>query len=421
MHHHRLQSTVATLALASSLAAQIPVDSAFLLEQTPVVAPAYFRLVDTLGRGTTQVRRQSVFMPIESVALDRTDPTFFYYLGGANSFAGTWQAELWPAAEIGANLWGPWSRVAAVRIAVGDNEVLTGEGADLELFDKVGNAGTQILTLPIQSIVDIAALGGFAYVADSGVNGTGSILEVDLATSAVRTVGVYGGLLSLDVSPFGQELLIGTNGGDVLRIDIVTGATTGTVVNGLGPVTTVGYTRLGTAVYSDGVALWSEIAGPQPIYISPSSILDFGVALATSASIVPFGEGCGAAQGATISAPGLQPLPELGNATFAVGLENAPPSALALLVAGNSRSVWANGILPFDLAPLGATGCNLLTSPDATALTTTDAAGSAQVTLAIPNNPALLNAEFAAQWFVPDATIGTLGLAASEGASFVIG
>lgn len=415
--HNVMHRLICFTVLATPVFAQIPVDAAMILESTPLTAD-YYRLVDTLGRGATTVRSQSVFMPIDSLAVDPTSAGEFYYLGGAQSFAGTWQAQMQPLANIGANLWGPWSDVPADRLAVGLNFVGTIAGTTLELYPKPGNLPLQSFTVPTS--VDLAFFNDLVYVAGDGTFGLAPVVELDPATGFTRTVGSYNGTTCIAVSDTGTELCVGTASGTLLRIDVATGSVLLTIPTGLGAITAVDYTRFGTLVYTDGIELWSELVPAAPIYVSPSSILDFGVARVPVASIVPFGEGCGLGAASSWASGGV---PTLGNTSFSLGIRGAQPSSLALLAAGNSRAVWTatGALLPFDLQPLGAFGCQLLVDPQVTVVVTTDAAGAADQPLPIPNTTSLIGAEFVGQWFVPDGVVGAFGFASSEGVAFVIG
>ncbi|MEZ6037465.1 MAG: hypothetical protein R3F29_08295 [Planctomycetota bacterium] len=401
------------LACTAPLTAQLPTDAALLLEDVPLTEPGY-RLVDVFGRGATQVRDQNVFMPVAGIALDPDAPQFFYFLGAASSLPGTWRTELTELASIDTSIWGPWTQQPASRIAVQGVRIATIAGTTLELKPKAGNQPSQILTVP--DSLDVALLDDRAYLAASN----GDAVEVDLLGGTTRIVGTFAGLITIAVSPLGNELCIGTSTGEVRRVDIATGATTAQLASSLAPIRAVAFTRFATAVWSDGTALWSELAGPGPIYHSPTTILDLDVAQATGASIVPFGDGCGVGSSVAWSVPGA---PALGAANFALGANGLPGSSLALLAAGSSRTLWsATGApLPFDLAPLGAAGCSLLVDPQVTVALATSPSGSAATALPIPNNPALIGAELVAQWLVPDATIVPLRLAVSEAVAFVIG
>lgn len=412
-----MRTPLTLLLLAAPCLAQIPLDAAFVFESTPLTAD-YYKVVDVLGRGATTVRGQSVFMPIESVALDPLSAGEFYYLGSATSLPGTWRGQMQPLADIGTNVWGPWSQNAADRIAVGDNYIATLAGTTLQVFAKVGNLPGQTFTVPLS--VDVAFFGDLAYLGGDGSLGSTSISELDVATGVTRTVGTYPGIRCLAASHTGSELCVGTFTGDLVRLDAATGAVVSVVATGLSDLVAVDYTRFGTLVYSDGSALYSELVPTAPILVSATVIVDLGVARVPTASVVPFGDGCGVVAAASWASTGV---PSLGNGSFALGLRDAPPQSVALFAVGQGRSVWqAAGLsLPLDLQPVGAAGCRLLVNPQVSLLLPTNANGAADQAFPIPSTPSLIGLELAAQWFVPDAAIGSFGFAATEGVAFVIG
>ncbi|MEC8652774.1 MAG: M14 family zinc carboxypeptidase [Planctomycetota bacterium] len=113
-------------------------------------------------------------------------------------------------------------------------------------------------------------------------------------------------------------------------------------------------------------------------------------------------------------------VPSLG-VTFEVELAGAVANAAALLVLGNSDAVWQGAPLPFSLAALGAPGCELLVSGDATQLVTTDGNGEASVPISVPNVTALLDAAFYEQFAVLDPAANSLGFAFSNAGAGVVG
>ena len=113
-------------------------------------------------------------------------------------------------------------------------------------------------------------------------------------------------------------------------------------------------------------------------------------------------------------------VPSLG-VTFNVELAGAVANAAALLVLGNSDAVWQGAPLPFSLAALGAPGCELLVSGDATQLVTTDGNGEASVPISVPNVTALLDAAFYEQFAVLDPAANSLGFAFSNAGAGVVG
>jgi hypothetical protein len=135
----------------------------------------------------------------------------------------------------------------------------------------------------------------------------------------------------------------------------------------------------------------------------------------TGASVALYGAGCAGVAGV----PGLRTngLPQLGNATFRVGVEHAAPSALAVLW-------WSDASASAPIA--GA--CSLLVDAGSGLpvwASVTSASGVRVEPLPIPNQPALLGLELYCQWLVEDAAgtplSGFLGLAASRGARLRVG
>ena len=67
-----------------------------------------------------------------------------------------------------------------------------------------------------------------------------------------------------------------------------------------------------------------------------------------------------------------------------------------------------NGVpLPLDLAPAGMPGCMLRLDPVLLEVAIT--LGNATKTLAFPNNPTLIGAQFFTQWLVQDETVNAFG------------
>lgn len=109
----------------------------------------------------------------------------------------------------------------------------------------------------------------------------------------------------------------------------------------------------------------------------------------TGSGLSRFGSACGAQGLPTPDAVGIgQPL--LGNASFAVGLQGASPSAPGMIWIGlSNRYAFGAPILPYDLAAHGAPGCSVFASSEALFLVIADAQGRASVPLPIPNNATL--------------------------------
>lgn len=104
---------------------------------------------------------------------------------------------------------------------------------------------------------------------------------------------------------------------------------------------------------------------------------------------------------AAIWGPGLNGVPEL-NRSFQVNLTSARENATALLLIGASDTVWNTINLPWDLSPLGATGCKLLVSGEVTLGMTTTNTGTHTQNLNVPNNPSFFGAIFFNQYVIDD-------------------
>ncbi|HIE70343.1 MAG TPA: hypothetical protein EYP98_09245 [Planctomycetes bacterium] len=204
------------------------------------------------------------------------------------------------------------------------------------------------------------------------------------------------GTMTVDVQPGFYEVTLNTpvavQAGDVFFV----GSDTGTILTS-------------TLTSGDpGVAFWR--LSPSPNW-SQSGIVDH-----PSYEVLCLGGGLpGAVPSLTTSG-----LPLIG-ATFDVTLRDAVANAPAMFVFGNSDSVWQTLPLPFPLTALGAPGCDLLVSVDVTAVTMTDGNGTAVVPVSVPNDPAILDAEFFEQFAVLDLAANSLGFAFSNGGAGVVG
>lgn len=404
---------LALLVTCAAITAQVPTDTVLLLETPSSLTSPYYKLVSVFGYGNTTLRAQNTFLQVTSIATDPTNATRYFYQSGASSLAGTWQSDLGRLAVIGQNQWGPWSQTPASRLEVGLQQIFTLDAGNVFQVAKAG--GTPAPLLSQQGAVDLAVVDPFVYVLSNDPNAPAPIVEYNLLTNASRTLTSIAGARSIAASPVTNELCVGLDNGDLVRIDRTTGNSNGATPTGLGPIVAVGYTRLGTIVYSDAVTLWSELAPTAPIYTSPTTILDFGIGLPPTASVVPFGEGCGLGQSWSWA---TNSLPHPGNANFQLGGRNLPGNHAALLTLGTNRTYASTlmAALPWDLAPLGAPGCMLLADPAAAIILLTNAAGETNMTIPIPLAGSLVGLEFSGQWW--SSYNNTIAL--SEGVVFVI-
>lgn len=90
------------------------------------------------------------------------------------------------------------------------------------------------------------------------------------------------------------------------------------------------------------------------------------------------------------------------NQPWTVMVNNVPTTCEIVLFAfGLSNTTWGGGALPFDLAPLGLGGCNLLVAPDLINVQLATG-GMAMNTFTFPNNTALLNQRMYTQGILLD-------------------
>lgn len=408
--------------LLGTATAQLPTDAVVVLEATTNVQDSNYRLVDLFGRGSSTIGGQNVFLqpPPVSVTTDPNQPGNFWFQANPSSLAGTWRYSVGSLARINQAVWGAWLRTAGERVESGSTQVFTLRGGVVESCLKSATAPqTPVVLFTLGNAIDLAVKEPFLYVASFDPSAPSPLVEYNLGTGSQRTVGTYVGVRAIAASPVTSELLLGTATGELTTIAIATGAVVTTVNPGLGPIVAVGFSRFGTRVYANSTELWSEVEPTRPIYVSSRPIVDFGVTQAPTASVATFGSGCGRGLTTSWAATGL---PTLGNTTFELGLRSAPASSAALLALGTSRTVAPQlGVaLPYDLQLYGAPGCLLLVDPQVFLLRITNGAGDSNVTVPIPNAPSLAGAEFTAQWFVPDPSTGSLGLASTEGVAFVI-
>ncbi len=129
-----------------------------------------------------------------------------------------------------------------------------------------------------------------------------------------------------------------------------------------------------------------------------------------------FGDGCSGSLGMTSMPATTQPT--LGG-TLTVGLDNLP-FGVAVMVVGVSNTVGPLGPLPLDLGVLGAPGCPLRVSVDATD-TVVGAGTTATWNFAIPNTPGLSGFQLYSQAAVLDPVLNAFGFATSKSYAWILG
>ncbi|MFQ5505543.1 MAG: hypothetical protein ACE5F1_12200 [Planctomycetota bacterium] len=113
--------------------------------------------------------------------------------------------------------------------------------------------------------------------------------------------------------------------------------------------------------------------------------------------------------------------PIINSTSFSVDLSQAKPSTAAIMTIGASDKKAFGLTLPFDLTPLGMTGCSLLASMDIMLGGTTDSVGKASTKIPVPNNQALVGSVLFNQYLVVDPGANNAGLVWTAGGKMTIG
>lgn len=131
--------------------------------------------------------------------------------------------------------------------------------------------------------------------------------------------------------------------------------------------------------------------------------------------LAPFGAGCLGSNGypTQIATPdGTHPNPSQGT-TY--NLTSGPRSSLVWLGFGTSTTTWNGLPLPFDLTPLGAPGCKLLTDNVALIGANTDSNGRANVRIPGFTSPSTIGLSTFTQFVCLDPSGNPMGLTVSNG------
>lgn len=407
------RSFLPTFLLLATAIGQVPADSVLVLEQVPV-NPANllsaFHLVDVLGRGDGVVANQTVYSPFASITIDPVDSSRVYFETNGASLGGTWSTSIRGLARFGINTWGALSRDASDRVEAGATNVYTLRIG--QLFAAPRNGGTNVSITAVPFAVDLAVAEPSVFV----LARTGSqshVLVVDVITRNVQTISPLPASRAIALATSG-ELVLGTDGGSLVRVDPTSGAVLSTTPFQSGAVTAIAPTRFGTVVFTDGSSIYSELLGGQAIYTAATPILDIAAPRTLQASLMPYGASC-AGPGTIEWAFDQQPT--VGNAAFRAGLRNGTANTPALLCFGPdfSSSTLFGQPLPVPLQSLGFGSCLLHCDPIFQFGVALDSTGSADVPLAIPNDAALIAATFGLQWFGAQAGANPIGYVGSRG------
>jgi hypothetical protein len=129
-----------------------------------------------------------------------------------------------------------------------------------------------------------------------------------------------------------------------------------------------------------------------------------------------YGAGCGDPPPSLL----MRDRPEIGS-SFELRIASRNVFIPALTLLGLSDAFWNGVTLPFDLTPVGASGCRLLASIDMQLpVVLTDASGEATIALSVPNDPALVDQALYFQTITFDSRANALGLTLTAGQAVVL-
>jgi hypothetical protein len=106
---------------------------------------------------------------------------------------------------------------------------------------------------------------------------------------------------------------------------------------------------------------------------------------------------------------------------FHLDLARARPHSISLLLHGPSSTSWHGIPLPFDLATLGAPGCQVLAAGNQVDVLATDPSGAGRLRFVFPVDPNLFGRAFYNQFVVYDPGANALGFVVSQGGRGTIG
>jgi len=386
----------AATAFAATAAAQVPYG--YIVTAESNTAPDGFRLIDpATGNVTEIVEPDGNFLGgAQTVALDASTTNSIIASAGFGFGTPVFQIPLegnyydaFALVGQSLSLFGKLERMHAT-----PNEILftlSTVSDGLYTMSSITGFPTQLSNL--SKATDIAVINGFAYINsyESGMPST--IVEVDLATQAVRTVGTgYATIRSLGTLT-GTTLIAGREDGTLDTIDVATGIASQFLPTGLGMITAIVEDDLGLTYFStDANEIYSMTNIATPVYSSPHQLNDFDFGRVDQATQVIYGEGC-AATSTPMAAPTAGPA--LGS-NYTVSMTGGVPSWIGGVVLGFQRQ-------SLDLSLIGLPGCTLLADNFLIEAVSTDVNGDASLTFPIPGNPALTGQNVNAQFFVFEA------------------
>lgn len=403
----RIQTLLAALSFAGSLAAQVPYG--YLVVAQTNTAPDGFRIVNpTTGDATDISEPNGNWLGGAScIAINQaTSNAIIASAGGSFGGAPVWNIPLTDnfyyygqLAGAALPMFGTLERMYAT-----PNEILftlSSVSDGLYTMPSIPGTPTQLSTLT--DATDIAVINGTAYINSYSPGQPSAIVAVDLTTNAATTLGTgYATIRSLGTLA-GTTLLAGRQDGDIDIIDTTTGAASTFATTGLGEILAiVDDGNANTYIATTAGSVYRSNNFTTPIYVSPHQLTDLDVGRVDQATQLVYGSGCGASGAAPQVA--TTPGPALGS-TYSMQMTGAQPSTLGGIVLGYDRD-------DVDLSGIGLPGCALLAQFILIDAVLVDASGNGTTNLPIPSTPALIGTNLNSQFFVLE-TAG--GIALSPG------
>jgi PKD repeat protein len=294
-------------------------------------------------------------------------------------------------------------------LAAAPNSGQTGSAGSLFDIDVTNPDGISICALSLYPYTATATASCEVWLSDApggfAANYQNQALWRRVATGQGSSTGTYTtpAVFVLDdpiYIPFGRyAMAIGTNAGiryvmlAANSIDVGPDCTV-TCGRSAGPLFSAGYANRGFA----GTFHYSTVGGGDPA--------GYGF----------FGAGCAGSRGISTLSPAA--LPAIGSLVD-ITVSNLPQN-VAIMLTGFSRSAWALGALPFDVSALGAPGCSLRVSPDAT-LVLVGTGNQAILPFGVPAAPVLVGVQMFHQVLVLDPGFNAAGAVGSDAFAVLIG
>jgi hypothetical protein len=315
---------------------------------------------------------------------------------------------------------GPPPGIGRYCIVGTDLYVTTGSTANTAGVYRVGIGQTvSLIVVPMKSAGAMAALGTKLYVADYVASQPSTIIELDTVSMVTRTVGTgYTALQAL--TTFNGALLAGNDNGELVSINIATGAATVFSTTGQGVIiAAVADGAVGLPVFATkNKQVWRFPNYNTPLYTSTGVISELSAGRNPQAAALTFGTSCTGAviQPAAFAHVGYPVIP---SPAFQAQLTSLKPLAGGALLLGGSRTRLGALPLPFDLTLINMAGCWLYQDLLVSFPFASDASGVASVPLPIPNQPTLQGAHVILQGFVVDSTSNPFGTS-TEGYELIL-